>query len=276
MLESNLSIIASALTILGFFITIFIKQHSINNNQKIKGDNNSINNDQSITINENNTFNDVKNLMNSQNNENEMVILGFQIIAILVSITLFIKLNHLIITISCLLTLLTSFLIWIKLVKYHLSIRAFWFYTIKYILISSILISGLFINPVLVSNLERILPAIDNSNSMPFITSIITMSKSTFMYLKNLGFPSYDSFVIVFRFLSIIFIYFILYHDIKKNSFLKATTHLYKKGNNLLLSYAYLTLKLCFILYLMHFQHFQNPTKNILNPILDWFNIPHK
>lgn len=49
MLESNLSIIASVSTILVSIVSIFLKQHSNNNNQKIEGNNNNVNNEQSIT-----------------------------------------------------------------------------------------------------------------------------------------------------------------------------------------------------------------------------------
>ena len=127
MLESNLSIIASTLTIMGFLISIFIKQHSINNNQKINGNNNSINNQQSFTIIENNTYNDVKKLLNNQNNENEWLNLVLILSVFLVTITLFIKFNHLIIMVSCLITLISGSIIWTKLVKYHLSMRSFYF-----------------------------------------------------------------------------------------------------------------------------------------------------
>ncbi|PTH71344.1 hypothetical protein, partial [Staphylococcus agnetis] len=215
MLESNLSIIASTLTIIGFLISIFIKQHSINNNQKINGNNNSINNQQSFTIIENNTYNDVKKLLNNQNNENEWLNLVLILSVFLVTITLFIKFNHLIIMVSCLITLISGSIIWTKLVKYHLSMRSFLFYAIKYILISSILLSGLFFNSVLVSNLENHLPPIDKSNFISFFISIFTMSTSTYAYLKNFGIPSYESFVIFFRFLSLIIIYLMLYDDIK-------------------------------------------------------------
>lgn len=276
MLESNLSVIASSVTILGFFINILIKQHSINNNQKIEGNNNAINNQQSVTIYENNTYNDIKSLRNLRNSENELSNVAFLFVALLVSITIFIKFNHLIITISCLYTLFTSFLIWIKLKKYHLSMKSFLFYAIKYILISSILITGLFYNPVLVSNLEKALPIIDKTNFTSFMSSIITMSKSTFLYFKNLGFPSYDTFVIIFRFLSLFIIFCTLYHDIKKESFLKATSQLYLSGNRLLLSYICLIFNIILVLYFMHFHYFENITRDILNPILDWFDIPYK
>lgn len=276
LLESNLSIIASTLTIIGFFISIFIKQHSINNSQKINGNNSSINNHQSFIINENNTYNDVKNLINNQNTENEWLNTFLILGVFLVTITLFIKFNHLIITISCLFTLITSFIIWTKLVKYHLSMRAFLFYAIKYILISSILLTGLFFNPVLVSNLENNLPPLDKSNSISFIISIFTMSTSTYTYLKNLGIPSYETFVIFFRFLSLIFIYLMLYDDIKKNSFLKKTAQFYKNTGRLFFSYFLLSLYLCSVLYLMHFYHFQGFTRTILNPVFDWLGIPHK
>ena len=102
------------------------------------------------------------------------------------------------------------------------------------------------------------------------------MSTSTYAHLKNFGIPSYESFVIFFRFLSLIIIYLMLYDDIKKISFLKQTANLYKNTSRLFLSYFSLSLSLCLVLYLMHFYHFQVSTRIILNPLFDWFGIPHK
>ena len=73
MLETNLSIIASVSTILVSVFSIFIKQHSNNINQNIKGDNNYANSQQSITYTENNTYNDINNLVKSQDNETEIM-----------------------------------------------------------------------------------------------------------------------------------------------------------------------------------------------------------
>ena len=62
----------------------------------------------------------------------------------------------------------------------------------------------------------------------------------------------------------------------KKKSFLTATLKLYKDKLSLFLSYLYLIILLCIILYLMHFEYFQGYTRGILNQLFDWFNIPHK
>ncbi|CUY01427.1 hypothetical protein [Staphylococcus epidermidis] len=276
MLESNLSIIASISTILVSFFSIFLKKHSNNNNQKIEGNNNNVNNEQSITYNENNSYNDIKDLMKSQSSENEILSSILFGVALLVSITIFIKYNHWIISFSCILTLLTSIFVSIRLKKYHLSMKSFGFYTVKYTLLSIILFTGLIYNPTLVANLEKILPPIDKSNSIPFITSILTMSKATFMYFKSIGFLSYDFFVIIFRFLSLVLIYLTLYRDIEKKSFLKKTLKLYKDKWNFFFSYFSLIILLCIILYLMHFEYFQLFSRGILNQLFDWLNLPHK
>lgn len=276
MLETNLSIIASVSTILVSVFSIFIKQHSNNINQNIKGDNNYANSQQSITYTENNTYNDINNLVKSQDNETEIMTSLFFCAALLVSITIFIKYNYWIISFSCVFTLVVCIFIFKNLTKYNLSMKSFLFYTIKYSLISIVLLTGLLYNSPLVSNLEKILPSIDKSNSTHFVNSIITMSKSTFLHFKKLGFPSYDSFVIIFRFLSLVIIYITFYHDMKKKSFLTATLKLYKDKLSLFLSYLYLIILLCIILYLMHFEYFQGYTRGILNQLFDWFNIPHK
>jgi len=276
MLETNLSIIASVLTILVSVFSIFIKQHSNNTNQNIKGNNNYANSQQNITYTENNTYNDINNLVKSQDNETEIMTSLFFCAALLVSITIFIKYNYWIISFSCVFTLVVCIFICKNLTKYNLSMKSFLFYTIKYSLISIVLLTGLLYNSPLVSNLEKILPSIDKSNSIHFVNSIITMSKSTFLYFKKLGFPSYDSFVIIFRFLSLVIIYITFYHDMKKKSFLNTTLKLYKDKLSLFLSYLYLIILLCIILYLMHFEYFQGYTRGILNQLFDWFNIPHK
>lgn len=276
MLESNLSIIASVSTILVSVLSIFIKQHSNNTNQNIKGDNNYANSQQSITYTENNTYNDINNLVKSQDNETEIMTSLFFGAALLVSITIFIKYNYWIISFSCLLTLVVCIFICKNLTKYNLSMKSFLFYTIKYSLISIVLLTGLLYNSPLVSNLEKILPSIDKSNSIHFVNSIITMSKSTFLYFKKLGFPSYDSFVIIFRFLSLVIIYITFYHDMKKKSFLTTTLKLYKDKWSLFFSYTSLIILLCIVLYLMHFEYFQLFSRGILNPLFDWLNVPHK
>lgn len=276
MLESNLSIIASVSTILVSVLSIFIKQHSNNTNQNIKGDNNYANSQQSITYTENNTYNDINHLVKSQDNETEIMTSLFFGAALLVSITIFIKYNYWIISFSCLLTLVVCIFICKNLTKYNLSMKSFLFYTIKYSLISIVLLTGLLYNSPLVSNLEKILPSIDKSNFINFVNSIITMSKSTFLYFKKLGFPSYDSFVIIFRFLSLVIIYITFYHDMKKKSFLTTTLKLYKDKWSLFFSYISLIILLCIVLYLMHFEYFQLFSRGILNPLFDWLNVPHK
>ena len=107
MLETNLSIIASVSTILVSVFSIFIKQHSNNINQNIKGIIITLTASKSITYTENNTYNDINNLVKSQDNETEIIIMTslFSVLLLLVSITIFIKYNYWIISFSCVFTL---------------------------------------------------------------------------------------------------------------------------------------------------------------------------
>ncbi|MBU7218578.1 hypothetical protein [Staphylococcus gallinarum] len=283
MLNSLLSISASALTIISFFIPIIRKSKSsprtTNNQENIGSNNNNVNYQNIHTENHNyqnihtenhkhqNVQEIVKKECTIEDDSYKFILLG---LGILFALTIFIKFNFIVIGVSCTLVFLIGILTIYRLKKYQLPIRSYFYYSAKYSSFTLILLSSLFLNPKVISNLENKFDKIYFSSFSTFFESIIEMIKTTIIYFHQLNFPSVVSFVLILRFFAIIFIYAILFNDVRKNAILNTINSLYKNKKSHILSYITLLALVIVLIFFTHFYYFQNFIMENLNPIIHW------
>ncbi|MEB2861217.1 hypothetical protein SJH87_11315 [Staphylococcus sp. GCP4] len=283
MLNSLLSISASILTIISFFIPIIKKSKSsprtTNNQGNIGSNNNNVNNQNIHTENHNyqnihtekhnhqNVQEIVKKESTNEGDSYKFILLG---LGILFALTIFIKFNFIVIGVSCTLVFLIGILTIYRLKKYQLPIRSYFYYSAKYSSFTLILLSALLLNPKVISNLENKFDKIYFSSFSTFFESIIEMIKTTIIYFHQLNFPSVVSFVLILRFFAIIFIYAILFNDVRKNAILNTINSLYKNKTSHILSYITLLALVIVLIFFTHFYYFQNFIMEILNPVKHW------
>lgn len=283
MLNSLLSIFASVLTIISFFIPIIkkIKQTpNTTNNQSNIGSNNTAVNNQNIHTEshshqnihtENHNYQNVQEIVRDEStNEDDSYKFILFALGILFALTIFIKFNSIVIGISCTLVFLIGILTIYRLKKYQFPIRSYFYYSLKYISLTLILLSALFMNPNVISNLENKFDKLYFSSFSNFFESIIEMIKTTVLYFNQLNFPSAISFILILRFLAILFIYVILFNDLRKNVILNTISSLYKNKISQTLSYLTLALLIIILTFFTHFYYFQTIVTDILNPIILW------
>ncbi|MEB7721803.1 hypothetical protein [Staphylococcus equorum] len=285
MLNSILSISASVLTIISFFIPIIKKIKSkskpyINNtNGNIGSNNNNVNNQNICTEShnhqnihtENYNHHYVQEIVRKESTtEDDSYRLILFALGILFALTIFIKFNFIVIGISCTLVFLIGILTIYRLKKYQLPIRSYFYYSVKYSSLTLILLSALFLKPKVISNLENKFDKLYFSNFSNFFESIIEMIKTTVIYFHHLNFPSVLSFVLILRFFAIIFIYAILFNDVRKNVILNTINSIYKNKTRHILSSLSLLVFVIVLIFFTHFYYFQNFVIEILNPIQHW------
>lgn len=282
MLNSILSISASVLTIISFFIPIIKKLKSKPNTKNAQGNNGSNNN-----VNNQNIYSESHNYQNihteNYNHKNVQEIIkkestteddSYRIIlfglGILLALTIFIKFNFIVIGVSCTLVFFIGILTIYRLKKYQLPIRSYFYYSVKYSSFTLILLSALFINPKIISNLENKFDTLYFSSFSTFFDSLIEMIKTTLIYFHHLNFPSVLSFVLILRFFAIVFIYVILFNDLRKNVILNTINSLFKNKTSHILTYITLLVLILVLIFFIHFYYFQNFVTEILNPIKNW------
>lgn len=200
MLNSILSISASVLTIISFFIPIIKKLKSKPNTKNAQGNNgsnNSVNNQniyaeshnyQNIhteNYNHKNVQEIVKKESTTEDDSYRLILFGLGILLVL---TIFIKFNFIVIGVSCTLVFFIGILTIYRLKKYQLPIRSYFYYSVKYSSFTLILLSALFINPKIISNLENKFDTLYFSSFSTFFESLIEMIKTTLIYFHHLNF----------------------------------------------------------------------------------------
>ncbi|NQE00165.1 hypothetical protein, partial [Staphylococcus xylosus] len=209
----------------------------------------------------------VKKESTNEGDSYKFILLG---LGILFALTIFIKFNFIVIGVSCTLVFLIGILTIYRLKKYQLPIRSYFYYSAKYSSFTLILLSALLLNPKVISNLENKFDKIYFSSFSTFFESIIEMIKTTIIYFHQLNFPSVVSFVLILRFFAIIFIYAILFNDVRKNAILNTINSLYKNKTSHILSYITLLALVIVLIFFTHFYYFQNFIMEILNPVKHW------
>lgn len=283
MLNSILSISASVLTIISFFIPIIKKLKSKPNTKSAHGNigsnNNNVNNQNIYSESHNyqnihtenyshkNVQEIVKKESTTEDDSYRLILFG---LGILLALTIFIKFNFIVIGVSCTLVFFIGILTIYRLKKYQLPIRSYFYYSVKYSSFTLILLSALFINPKIISNLENKFDTLYFSSFSTFFESLIEMIKTTLIYFHHLNFPSILSFVLILRFFAIVFIYVILFNDLRKNVILNTINSLFKNKTSHILTYITLLVLILVLIFFTHFYYFQNFVTEILNPIKNW------
>ncbi|MBW0769169.1 hypothetical protein KYJ98_02290 [Mammaliicoccus lentus] len=278
MIESIFSILASILTIFSLMYAFIFnsnskltKQDTIQQNVGVN--NTNIKNEQKIDI-KHNTQNYVKNtyekLNTNQDDNMMMVMLG---IGLLLAISIYIMFSTVIITISCILILVISWITIYRLKKFELPIiRSYFYFCIKYIVLSLLLVSTIYFKPTTISTLEMRLDTLHIGGLNLFLKSFSSLLVTTFGYFKELNFPSIPSFIIISRFVGIIAIFTNIFSDFRKSKILKIVNSLYTSTLRHICNYIWLLLGFVFAFTFLHLYIFEENIEQIVNFLINWIN----
>ncbi|MEB8067493.1 hypothetical protein [Mammaliicoccus fleurettii] len=274
MIESIFSILASILTIFSLmYAFIFNSNSKITNQQNFGANNTNINNEQNINI-KHNTQNYVKNTyekLNTNQDDNMMVVMFG--IGLFLAISIYIMFSTFIITISCILILVISWITIYRLKKFELPIiRSYFYFCIKYIVLSLLLVSTIYFKPTTISNLEMRLDTLHIGGANLFINSFSSLLVTTFGYFKELNFPSIPSFIIISRFVGIIAIFTNIFSDFRKSKILKTVNSLYTSTLTHICNYIWLFLGIVSAFTFLHLYIFEENIEQIVSFLINWFN----
>lgn len=278
MIESIFSILASILTIFSLMYAFIFnsnskltKQNTIQQNVGVN--NTNIKNEQKIDI-KHNTQNYVKNtyekLNTNQDDNMMMVMVG---IGLFLAISIYIMFSTVIITISCILILVITWITIYRLKKFELPIiRSYFYFCIKYIVLSLLLVSTIYFKPTTISTLEMRLDTLHIGGANLFLNSFSSLLVTTFGYFKELNFPSIPSFIIIARFVGIIAIFTNIFSDFRKSKILKTVNSLYTSTLRHICNYIWLLLGIVFAFTFLHLYIFEENIEQIVNFLINWFN----